>query len=359
MFLRICLIFILTLTNCASRQKTGEETKSQVYNPTAISFLEIDTGLNINLAQYMADKQKDWLLLYFHSRTCTACVEKLQHVRDDMNSNTFKNSHFEFIGISADPISSLALVKNYKALNNFPFVKWLDDRGTILKDSFLPSNKVGVPFMALVTKDKILWLHTNDAEISYEQMVDQIKETVPPSTDPPLPTPTPTPVPTPTPTPSIPSKFNFYYQDKTMDINELLGNSKYTVINTFGELCSSCIDELQAWVKPAQAIDICKLPNCQFLNLENGYPEDEPTADRLHRVARELSAKGLNVELMLDPHPVDGDAYKDRYFDGYLSSTYPNWRGLFGAVIYKDGIIIKDFKAGNPQEVTDYLKGVL
>jgi hypothetical protein len=92
--------------------------------------------------------------------------------------------------------------------------------------------------------------------------------------------------------------------------------------------------------------------------LENGVPEEEPTDERWTRIESLMVKKGVRqFQLLLDPHVSDGDGWKERYFDGYLTDTHPEWDGQFGTVVYNQfGQIVGAVKSGDAAAVVKIVK---
>lgn len=350
------LIFSLAfLTACGSRlppSRGGEKTAQTEFDPKKITFYQLDSGEAFTLNEYLEVTEKRWLLLDFGSKGCLNCIEKMREIRDFVSEETFKNDEFELLAISADPLALRGAVQKFAVTNGFTFLKWIDDRGEMLKEWFLPEQPVGVPFVAFVADGQVLWSYDNKTKVTVGELVTRVKLTVPEeSTPPPPPPPPPPPKP-------IDKDFDLY-NGVSVKLSSLLPNAEYTIVNVFSELCLSCFDELRHWAQAKDLFDSCQKPKCQFLNLENGYPEDESVTDRYKRMKELLAPQGLDRgELLLDPKLSDNDGWKDRFFDGYLTDKFPEWGGLYGTVAYKDGKIVWREVAGDPGKVTDFVRNL-
>jgi len=322
---------------CASRLPNKKKTASPETEKATV--VDLETGADVIIPDY----KKKWLLLYFHSKNCTSCVEKMKVIRDTVTASTFSNDEFELIAVSTDPIALTPAVKNFALQNNFSFLKWIDDRGAALKGFYLEGD-VGVPFAVFLEDGEALWHYTNKDSFSVPELIARIKESVPkkdlPDTDP------------------KPEKdFKLFTPSSTEMLSKKLARAEFTVVNTFSDLCMSCFDELRAWSAAGQAFDLCQKPKCQFINVENGYPEDEDFSQRFPRLLTLLHTENVekNVGLVLDP--VLSEQWESRFFDGYLSSKFPEWGGVFGTVIYnKKGEIVWNERAGDPEVVTEKIK---
>ena len=154
-------------------------------------------------------------------------------------------------------------------------------------------------------------------------------------------------------------------QGGLVDFSEWRNHATYSVINVFGESCSSCMAELKHWSRPDGMFDLCnKNPDfCIVGTVENGLPDSAYIApgpvDRkemdtyLARVSEALGARGISAPIiMLDPYSPENDSgrgYLKRFFDGYLSAKNPDLGFDFRTIVSdREGKILGVFKATPP-----------
>ena len=367
--MRLWLAALLLLAGCASNLPTVRSREVGRHNAALnfadISFTQLDSGEPITLASYFKDSGNDWLLLFFGSKGCTSCGEKMKGIRDwALQQPIFGSRKIELIAAYADSSAQMAQVKRYRDQNRYTHLKWLDPEGPMLQKWFLPTgqDRFGVPVVVLINRktSAVEWGFASTTHYTVEEVIARTEKTLGEAPQP-TPTPTPTPAPTPTVVPDVAKNFTFYGQHGSFELKNLWGQKKLTIVSAFGELCTGCWDELKAWSAPGSLADLCSNQSCQVLVMENGIPEEEPTAARWTRMQALLTARKVDrFTLALDPHPSEGDAWQDRYFDGYLSTKYPEWDGLFGVVIYDaNGIIVGDVKGGgDPEDVVRLVRAL-
>lgn len=122
--------------------------------------------------------------------------------------------------------------------------------------------------------------------------------------------------------------------------------TRYTIVNTFSTVCSSCITELKEWSASGQIIDFCAArPNdCQVMAVERTDQQEpnEDLASYYRRMQQILVEEGIRVPMYLDAKPIDD--YLGRFFDGYIAALKPEWGGLFGSLVYdQEGKIVQSF----------------
>lgn len=152
----------------------------------------------------------------------------------------------------------------------------------------------------------------------------------------------------------------------SVNFSDLRASTKYTVLNVFGESCSSCMAELKHWTRAGGLFDTCarKPDFCAVVAMENGLPDSAFAGpgpvnplemDRyLMSVDRTLRGRGILMPLlMLDPYSPENDegkGYLKRFFDGYLSARNPELGFDFRTVISdREGKILAVFKAAPPE----------
>lgn len=143
--------------------------------------------------------------------------------------------------------------------------------------------------------------------------------------------------------------------------------SRYTVVNTFSTVCSSCISELKAWSRPSQLIDFCAVRprDCQVMAVErtDQLTANEDLPSYYARMQQLLDEEGIRVDMALDTKPIDD--YLGRFFDGYIAALKPEWGGLFGTIVYdREGKIVRSFAPADAEtddhdEILRYLQGLL
>lgn len=148
---------------------------------------------------------------------------------------------------------------------------------------------------------------------------------------------------------------------------DLRRQARYTVVNAFSTICSSCIAELKHWSRPGNLVDFCaeRPDECQIVAVER-TDDLEPTTGlpgTYNRVVSTLAAEGIRVPVLLDPTPLDD--YLGRFFDGYVAALKPEWGGLFGTLVYdREGKVVTSFapadeSASRADEALEYLRQIL
>lgn len=154
-------------------------------------------------------------------------------------------------------------------------------------------------------------------------------------------------------------------QGGLVDFSEWRNHATYSVINVFGESCSSCMAELKHWSRPGGMFDLCnKNPDfCIVGTVENGLPDSAYVAPGpvdikemdtyLGRISEALNARGVSAPIiMLDPYSPENDSgrgYLKRFFDGYLSAKNPEMGFDFRTMVSdREGKILGVFKATPP-----------
>jgi hypothetical protein len=166
-----------------------------------VMFTDIDSGESVNAGQYMDDHQKDYLLLTFGSRACSACNKKSRELRDrflvgDGLQLVDGPTQLEVIGVNTDA-DSLTLTQRFVKSERFNFIRWSDPRGEAMLRWFMPEGRpYGVPLTVLVNRRGILWSYTNESTATVEEIIDRARRVAGEDAnrpDPPPPTPTPEP----------------------------------------------------------------------------------------------------------------------------------------------------------------------
>lgn len=333
------LLCLISLTACSWLPKT-KNTEQESFSLSKIEFSTLADATPVNLEDYTKSNNIRWLTLYFSSKSCVSCTEKLHKVKDLLNQGIITDARFEFAAVSTDPAPLRQQVVDYASQNGFGFMKWLDDRGSYFKKYFL-DGEVGVPFISFIADGKVLWSLDNQSVLTPDEIFKKIKETVP-DTDP------------------VPERdFTFYGEYGESKLSSLLREAEYTFVNVYSELCTSCFDELRLFSLPGHVFDLCQKPKCQILNLENGYPEEAPVEEHYSRMVQLLLDEGIPGKVILDPVSADDAHWRDRFYDGYCYERFPDWRGQFGVVLYsRSGEIVWDHKAGNAEAVKDKVKSL-
>ena len=365
------IILAFLIAGCASNLPTtrGHGKRPHVESQldfSQIAFTSLDSGQSLTLKSYFDSTDKDWLLLFFGSKGCSSCGEKMVVLRDWLLKhpilNTPQGRKTDIVAAYVDSIELRQQVIRYRDKQAYTHLKWLDPDATSLLKWFLPSGQLGfgVPVAVFINRKagKVEWDFPSTSSYSIADVEKKMEKTFGEN---PIPPPTPTPEPTPQPTPSVGKNFAFYNGTGTTELKDVWPQKDITVVSSFGELCSGCWDELDAWSKPNSLADLCAVQSCQVFVMENGVPEEEQTAVRWTRIKELLKTKNVDrFTLLLDPHTSDGDGWKERYFDGYLTDTFPAWEGQFGAVLYdKTGKIVGNEKAGDPAKLVDLVKQLL
>lgn len=152
-----------------------------------------------------------------------------------------------------------------------------------------------------------------------------------------------------------------------VDFSEWRNLSQFTIVNAFGESCSSCMAELKHWSRSGGLFDVCeKSPGfCTVGVVENGLPEsafskpgsiDSRALDTyLNGIFGTLVGRGISAPfIMLDPYSPENDGgqgYLKRFFDGYLSARNPEFGFDFRTIVSdREGKILGVFKAVPPED---------
>lgn len=163
-----------------------------------VFFTDIASGESVNAAQYMVEKQKDYLLLTFGSRACSACNKKSRELRDRyMAGEGLKlaegPAQLEVIGVNTDA-DSLSLTQRFVKAERFNFIRWSDPRGEAMIRWFMPEGRpYGVPLTVLLSRKGILWTYTNDSVATIDEIIERARLAAGEDAKPVAPAPTPDP----------------------------------------------------------------------------------------------------------------------------------------------------------------------
>lgn len=164
-------------------------------------------------------------------------------------------------------------------------------------------------------------------------------------------------------------------QGGSIDYSQWREQSRFTVLNVFGESCGSCMAEMTHWSRSGGLLDTCAAEPefCSFAAMENGLPVSglDGAGDQtgvgsgfatpaeldvyLQAIRRTLTGRGINIAaLMLDPYSPENDGgmgYLKRFFDGYLMARNPELGFDFRTIVAdREGKILGVFKALPPEE---------
>ena len=168
--------------------------------------------------------------------------------------------------------------------------------------------------------------------------------------------------------PKLPARgpdFRFYSAERAeFGFADLRRQARYTIVNAFSTICSSCIAELKHWSLPGNIVDFCagRPDDCQIVAVERTDFVDPRQGLRAYydSVVSTLAAESIRVPVLLDPTPVED--YLARFFDGYVSALKPEWGGLYGTLVYdQEGKIVKSFRpadasASRGDEALEYMR---
>jgi len=212
--LLIVTAFMVSAGGCASRLPAEKKINRpeggvQVVDLSLVNFLNIETGETVNLKAYMEANNRDYMLLTFGSRGCTACNEKGFVLRDSVIGQhplyqTEEGKHFEIMGINTDP-DPLPRVKQFVLTYQFQsFLRWNDPKGKAMIEFFMPEGRAfGVPLTVMLTRQGIKWSITNDQGLHVDEIMAKVEETLNIGNSRPRPTPTPSPSPSPSKPPVV------------------------------------------------------------------------------------------------------------------------------------------------------------
>ena len=137
------------------------EALGQAIDLSQMILADARTGAGVNMAQYMAAAGRDHLLLVFGSKDCATCNAEGARLRDQVITVeplqlTTAGRRFEVIGISTDAVPR-ARLGGYLSL--YPFVKWQDAGGSLMRTYFLPPGvEVKVPLTVMIDRaGRVLW----------------------------------------------------------------------------------------------------------------------------------------------------------------------------------------------------------
>jgi hypothetical protein len=201
-------------SGCASKLSRGDVAKNVAgdeqeipLDMRTIVLGDLASGGSINVGEYMAAHDRDFLLLTFGSQGCTACNAKGKYLTEHVINQhplylTDEGQRFEIIGVNTDGKTADEL-GSYLA--RLPFVRWEDTGGAVMRASLMPADMpFGVPFTAMVSRNGIAWRILPTDHVSVSDMMAKVTHTLgldATVVQPPAPEETPTPVPTPPPLP--------------------------------------------------------------------------------------------------------------------------------------------------------------
>ncbi len=179
---------IVTTSACASklkRQLTDNTPESrsveEALDTSQINFTDFASGATVNLKAYMEASDRDYLLLTFGSKGCTACNEKAALLTKDVIGKhslflTDPGKRFEIVGVNTDsePAKRLA---GY--LGKFPYIRWSDPAGLGMIGHFVPpGRKFGVPVTVMVSRTGIAWRIMPEESTSIEILIEKVEITL-------------------------------------------------------------------------------------------------------------------------------------------------------------------------------------
>jgi len=285
-----------TLAACASDLPQEREIRRPVgievnLDLTKINLFDLATEQSVNLADYMETSGRDYLLLAFGSRGCTACNEKSIGLRDQVIGkhplyDTAPGKRFEIVGVNTDP-DPPQVIRTFLAQARFSFVKWSDPRGLTMMEYFMPAGSgVGVPLTVMITRTGISWRLTKDDKVDLPDLVAKIESTlgiagdgrgIPPVTQPPVRPPVVLPPPSAL-ARETPGRLRSVYAEdcsgEKSDLGALLGDPGFSVIQAVRGSCAesgACrgnATEIQAVCPPRRTELLDAAPTCQSISLQ-------------------------------------------------------------------------------------------
>lgn len=143
-----------------------------------VELKDVRTGDAINLKTYMDANEREYVLLTFGSKSCTACNRKNDYFKNYVIGQhpmflSEAGKHFEIIGVNTDP-DPYERLQGY--LSQYSWIKWSDPAGLVMLDYFMPQGaRFRVPLTVMVTKDGIAWRVMPDDHISERALVDKVE----------------------------------------------------------------------------------------------------------------------------------------------------------------------------------------
>ena len=160
------------LTDNTPRAVEVEVDLSQVY------FLDIATEQPVNVADYMAVNDRDYLLLTFGSEGCASCDKKARELEAEVIGKdplflTDKGSRLEIIGVNTDSLNERS-TRAY--LSDFNFIRWNDERGEAMVQYFMPEGYTfSVPLTVLVVEGGLAWRIPPDEPTTVDEIMARVR----------------------------------------------------------------------------------------------------------------------------------------------------------------------------------------
>ena len=185
-------IFISYLSTCGSRLPRGKRPASLPISAelSALKFLDLATNQNVDVASYMLKNSKQYLVLMFGSVGCSSCNSKALNLSQNYlkKDNLFvdqKYKDFEWIGVNTDTGSNRIKFRSIwddpeeKKNRGYDFIRWEDVEANTLRSKLLGEGvPFGVPFVAMVNRQGLVWSLNNTSSLALEEMIAKVKRTI-------------------------------------------------------------------------------------------------------------------------------------------------------------------------------------
>jgi len=308
----VIFVFLVAL-GCASdeeRFKKVQEFSGTPLDLNLVHYEDLETGVAVNLAQYMRANQLKHLLLVFGSVQCSGCNEKaLQLSRLYLpNHRLFvapEHADFDLIGINVDIATARRQFDRIwyddalRLERGYDFVRW-HDQDKSLETYFLGrGDKLAIPFMALISAEGIVKRYQADEHWQMDAVLADVLQLVsgqsgtlpePPVIKPPVPY-----------TPPGIQRWQIPIADRFADLpirncaadtealkpEEVLATGNYRIVQLFDGDCDAVCRANKKMI--ASAVDRCPVAQgCQELSLEVLAKGEGCLSEASHGIAKDV-----------------------------------------------------------------------
>ncbi len=152
---------------------------------TKVNFVELTTGAEVNVADYMEAHNLQHMLLTFGSQSCSACMEKAHYLETNLVGHYELlgegGNKFEVRGINTDKERSRPTVIQNMKTQGLTHIKWGDgsDEKSAMMEFFQPSGMpYSVPLTVMIDRKGIQWRIPSTESVSPEAIVNRIAATL-------------------------------------------------------------------------------------------------------------------------------------------------------------------------------------
>ena len=183
-------VLILSFASCGAtlpkevlnRRPVGVETP---LNLELVTLSNLKDGSPVTIGPYMRERNLQWMVLTFGSKSCGACMEKARYFQANLVGDygvlgESAKGNIELRGIATDPASSrdelLALVED----QNLSHLSWSDSGDEkIMMKYFQPAGmSFSVPLTVMISREGILWRITSKEKVSPAEILKKIAATI-------------------------------------------------------------------------------------------------------------------------------------------------------------------------------------